>query len=69
MTQGNLNFLFFFVGMFILTPTASLILNVIWELLFANLPTGNLAVILLKVYDTVANCESDGKLPLLLASA
>jgi hypothetical protein len=37
--------------------------------LLANLPTGNLADITLKHCDAVANCESDGKLPLLLASA
>jgi hypothetical protein len=31
LTQGNFNLLFFFVGLCILTPTASLILDTVWE--------------------------------------
>jgi hypothetical protein len=38
MTQGNFNFLFFFVGMFILAPTGALFLNILWELIFSNTP-------------------------------
>lgn len=37
--QGNLNFLFFFVGLCILAPTSALILNMLWEILFANTPS------------------------------
>lgn len=38
MTQGNVNFLFFFVGMFLVTPTATLIVNRIWDLLVTFVP-------------------------------
>jgi hypothetical protein len=36
--QGNFNFLFFFVGLFILAPLAALIVNGLTELLFTSLP-------------------------------
>jgi hypothetical protein len=39
MTQGNINFLFFFVGLAMLTPLATLIVNVLWEFLFSNTPS------------------------------
>jgi hypothetical protein len=35
LTQGNFNLLFFFVGLCILTPTATLVLEAIWETLFS----------------------------------
>jgi hypothetical protein len=35
LTQGNFNLLFFFVGLCILTPTATLIVNAIWETAFS----------------------------------
>jgi len=38
MAQGNFNLMFFFVGMFILTPLAAILINGLWELLFANTP-------------------------------
>ena len=38
MTQGNVNFFFFFVGMFLVTPTTTLIVNRIWELLVTFVP-------------------------------
>lgn len=38
-TQGNFNFLFFFMGLFVLAPTAALIVNGISELLFVNVLT------------------------------
>jgi hypothetical protein len=38
LTQGNLNFLFFFVGLAILAPTASLLLNIIVEFIFSKFP-------------------------------
>ena len=38
MTQGNVNFFFFFIGMFLVTPTATLIVNRIWELLVTFVP-------------------------------
>ncbi len=38
LVQGNFNLLFFFVGMFILTPTAVIVLNGVLELLFSYLP-------------------------------
>ena len=38
MTQGNVNFFFFFVGMFLVAPTATLIMNRIWELLVTFVP-------------------------------
>ena len=38
MTQGNVNFLFFFVGMFLVAPTGTLIMNRIWELLVTYVP-------------------------------
>lgn len=37
-TQGNLNFLFFFFGLFVLAPTSALLTNGILELLFVNVP-------------------------------
>ena len=37
-TQGNFNFLFFFVGLFVLAPTAALIVNGLTELAFVNVP-------------------------------
>lgn len=37
-TQGNFNFLFFFVGLFVLAPTAALIMNGLTELAFVNVP-------------------------------
>jgi hypothetical protein len=37
-TQGNFNFLFFFIGLFILAPTAALITNGVTELAFINVP-------------------------------
>lgn len=36
MAQGNINLLFFFVGLAILSPTACLIVNLLWELIFKN---------------------------------
>ena len=39
MTQGNINLLFFFVGLAILSPLSSFIINVLWELLFSNTPS------------------------------
>ena len=38
MTQGNVNFFFFFVGMFLVAPTATLIMNRIWDLLVTYVP-------------------------------
>lgn len=38
MTQGNVNFFFFFVGMFLVAPTATLSMNRIWELLVTHVP-------------------------------
>ena len=38
MTQGNVNFFFFFVGLFLVAPTATLIMNRIWELLVTFVP-------------------------------
>jgi hypothetical protein len=38
MTQGNFNFLFFFVGMIILAPTGALFVNTVWELFFGFTP-------------------------------
>lgn len=35
LTQGNFNLLFFFVGLCILTPTATLLVDALWELLFS----------------------------------
>ena len=35
LTQGNFNLLFFFVGLCILTPTAALFTDTLWELLFS----------------------------------
>jgi hypothetical protein len=37
-TQANFNFLFFFVGLFILAPTAALVINGLTELAFVNIP-------------------------------
>lgn len=37
LAQGNFNLLFFFVGMFILTPVAVILLNAGFEFLFANI--------------------------------
>jgi hypothetical protein len=37
LAQGNFNLLFFFVGMFILTPVAVILANALFELLFANI--------------------------------
>jgi hypothetical protein len=39
LTQGNLNFLFFFVGLFIVAPLAALIANGLLEFLFSNILT------------------------------
>ena len=36
LTQGNFNLLFFFVGLCILTPTVSLLLDVLWEGAFSS---------------------------------
>lgn len=36
--QGNFNLMFFFVGMFILTPLVAILLNGLWELIFINTP-------------------------------
>jgi hypothetical protein len=38
MTQGNINLLFFFVGLSMLTPVSCFLLNLIWELVFSNTP-------------------------------
>ena len=38
MAQGNINLIFFFVGLAMLSPLASFIVNVLWELLFSNTP-------------------------------
>lgn len=38
LTQGNVNFLFFFIGLAILTPTANLMSNVILEFIFSMIP-------------------------------
>jgi hypothetical protein len=37
-TQANFNFIFFFVGLFILAPTAALLTNGLTEFAFANIP-------------------------------
>jgi len=37
MTQGNINFLFFFIGLSILTPLACLLLNILTEIVFTKL--------------------------------
>jgi len=39
MAQGNINLLFFFVGLAILSPTACLLVNLLWELIFSNTPS------------------------------
>ena len=39
LSQGNINLLFFFVGLCILAPTSALIINMIWELIFSNTPS------------------------------
>ena len=39
LTQGNLNFLFFFVGLAILAPTAALIANILIEFVFSKFPS------------------------------
>ena len=39
LTQGNLNFLFFFVGLFIVAPLAALVVNGLTEFVFANFLT------------------------------
>jgi hypothetical protein len=39
MIQGNINFLFFFVGLCVLAPTSALGLNMLWELVFSNTPS------------------------------
>ena len=36
LTQGNFNLLFFFVGLCILTPTATLLVDALWELVFST---------------------------------
>ncbi len=36
LTQGNFNFLFFFVGLCILVPTATLLVNGLWDFLFGS---------------------------------
>jgi hypothetical protein len=36
MAQGNINLLFFFVGLAILSPAACLSANLLWELIFSN---------------------------------
>ena len=38
LSQGNINLLFFFVGLCILAPTSALIINMLWELIFSNTP-------------------------------
>jgi hypothetical protein len=38
LAQGNFNLMFFFIGMCILAPTATLLLKVVWELVFSNTP-------------------------------
>jgi len=38
MAQGNINLLFFFVGLAMLAPLGCLLLNVLWELIFSNTP-------------------------------
>jgi hypothetical protein len=39
MAQGNINLLFFFVGLCILSPTSALLINMLWELVFSNTPS------------------------------
>ncbi|NBW85173.1 MAG: hypothetical protein EBR50_07700, partial [Proteobacteria bacterium] len=36
LAQGNFNLLFFFVGMFILTPVAVILANALFEFIFVN---------------------------------
>lgn len=38
LAQGNFNLMFFFIGMCILAPTATLLVKVVWELIFSNTP-------------------------------
>lgn len=38
MIQGNINLLFFFVGLCILAPVSALVGNIVWELVFSNTP-------------------------------
>jgi len=47
MTQANFNYLFFFVGMFVLVPTCALLLNWSWEHFFA--PGNYTAVIIRRI--------------------
>jgi hypothetical protein len=37
LTQGNLNFIFFFIGLAILSPTAALLGNILFEFIFSKL--------------------------------
>jgi hypothetical protein len=37
LTQGNVNFLFFFIGLAIMTPTLNLLLNILLEFIFVRL--------------------------------
>ena len=39
MIQGNINLLFFYVGLCILSPVSALVVNILWELVFSNTPT------------------------------
>ena len=43
LAQGNFNLLFFFTGMFILTPLATVLLNVIVQLIFGIWPLSNIS--------------------------
>jgi hypothetical protein len=37
LTQGNLNFIFFFIGLAMLSPTATLVANILFEFIFSKL--------------------------------
>ena len=39
LVQGNINLMFFFVGLCLLTPVSSLAVNMAWELIFSNTPS------------------------------
>jgi hypothetical protein len=39
LVQGNINLMFFFVGLCLLAPVSSLAINMLWELIFNNTPS------------------------------
>jgi len=57
LAQGNFNLMFFFIGMCIVAPTATLLANTLWELIFSNTPgwlTVPYALWRLQGFDTAA---------------